>query len=470
MLNINRKVAISIEEGSTKVVYATQKRGTTWVEEMFTISSEEIEEFLRTERTKSFYINIHFPELLQETFLLPLSSDRHLKTLIQRELKAQYSDVDDWLFCYFIIGEKIEDNKRLLETLVFAIPKNSIDRYIQLFLSYGKMVDSLVPNYLPLLNLIPWMQTPALYMYRKASERAILLCCKGEIYLLRRLTGDPCCIDNTDIQNLNMTVNYARQRLGMVPETIYLIGQQDVSQELTIMPVVPLSTLVNPAIKLSPSVQAAEFNEYILPIAMTLRNRGSFLSKGTQGKTENWQKRFIPPDYRFYRGAKNYLSGAIFAMSIIGIFLIGILPFQYNELNNIKKSVNTLRSEVSDIKTIDRRYTAEFQRWKIYENKIQMLQLLNRELSPEEFLIQLSKAVSKDTVIDSVRINRSKESIEFNIKGRVAGADLLQRQRNYRRFIESLKGVNGILIVNESLRLEEGLFTVKGSLKGMKRI
>jgi hypothetical protein len=129
-----------------------------------------------------------------------------------------------------------------------------------------------------------------------------------------------------------------------------------------------------------------------------------------------------------------------------------------------------LRSEVSDIKTIDRRYTAEFQRWKIYENKIQMLQLLNRELSPEEFLIQLSKAVSKDTVIDSVRINRSKESIEFNIKGRVAGADLLQRQRNYRRFIESLKGVNGILIVNESLRLEEGLFTVKGSLKGMKRI
>ncbi len=462
---MGHRVGISIENGSLKVVYTKQRGGKTIVEEVFNIQEQGVEDYLRSEKNREFYLNIHFPDLFQDTFVLPPARGKALQLLIERELHAQNPDVSEWLYSYFITGQKLTEAQPQTEVLVFAIPRASVDRYLHIFLGFGKKVEALIPNYLPLLNLIPEVDTPSLFVFRRAEDRAVLLCYRGVLYLLRRLRGSPLWLDDSDIQSINMTVNYSRQRLGLVPEVVYLVGQQEVSEDLSTLPVIPLSSLVTPSVEFSQSLKATDMVEYILPIATTLKRRASLLSPLLRRGVPQ-EKMFLPGDYRFYRNVNRYLTVSSLLMAVLSAFLVAVLPVKLNELKTVRDSINMLRGEVSDIRQINAVYQREFQKWKGYEEKIQTLQSLMRETSPAEFFIKVSETASGIT-IDQVKVERQMNSLSFTIKGRVDGEGLLQRQRTLRAFMESLSST-GIKISGETFRLDEGTFIIAGTLEEMR--
>ncbi len=466
------RIGVSLDGNEVKVVYATRKGSTIRIRDYLLLDPASIEDFLKKEKARKFHLAVSLPDSSHEILTLPPVGKRHLNTLIRNELKRLYPEQEGFIFRYEIIGDRSIEGRRYREVSVFALGEQAVRNIISPFIKHGKEIENLQPDYLSLFNLLPQLDEPSLAFYIKKTKRFIFFIHNNKILMVRFLNGISNEIDDLDIQNINMTVNYCRQHLKTEPVRLFIIGRPNISGELTTIPSVPIVSLFTPSVSFpGESVSAMEGTdqasttmqtEAILPASAILKPRiGDFL----------------PPAYKRFKAIKSYLKISMPLMVITLLVLPLIIILSLRDISDKLKRIKNLEAELTNLGSV-------YQNYREAEKMAKKIEIINRGVfhsmamqTPEDFLVLLSRIKTPEVSINSIKVinpNQGLEkqgnsklqhgeiSVSFKIEGTVSGNGYSKILRNYNLFLDSLRSDKTITITSEMMNIENKSFIING--------
>lgn len=464
-----KKVSISFENDKVKVVFTEKKGGKIWVNDFLVLDRHSLKEFLKTDKTRQFYVTGSFAETVNEVVTVPALRGKSLLEFIKRELKKRYPDIDDFIVRYNIINEKDSDGAKTKEVLITAFPVDKVDDLLYDFIQNKKDVPQFQPDILSMFNILPAIDSPALVLFIQEQIRIMFFIYENNIYMVRKITGISNEIDDFDIQNINMTVNYCRQNLRLEPELLFVVGKQRITSNL--FPLIPVATLLLKDIEFPKTAQyKPEADEGSLE-KEDIRNMLTLpLSAQFRPKLGN----FLSPSYALYRSVKKYFNLAIPVFALI-ILVILLLTFNTGrDILSYERKIKALKERTGDI-------TAIFKELRTLEEKKGDIIYLNSLIksssfreNPNRLISVLSNSDLSGVDIRIIKIhsvNRNSNHVntemkmEFTLEGISKGSSFGEVMKNYNNFLNSLKEDAETTIDYETLDVEKRNFTIRGILK-----
>ena len=459
------KVSLSFENDSVKVVFTERRGGRIKVKDYILLDWLSFKEFLKKDKTKSFYVTGTFPETLEEVITVPPIKGKPLQDFIRKELKRRYPDVDDFVFRFNDVGADKVRGTTARDVLVTALPVESVDSLLYEFVQNKKDVIQLQPDILAIFNMLPAFDCPVLVLFVKDTVRVLFFIHDNRIHMVRKITGVSKEIDDFDIQNINMTVNYCRQNLKIEPRMLYIAGPQRISSNL--FPLIPVATLMLKDIEF-PSMRAASYDrgdEEAEDLQNTLMLTLAGLFKPRLGN-------LISPSYRLYRIIKKYLNLAL------PLFVVALVFFAFMVFSNSKdvvryeREINTLQQRIGDI-------AVAFNELKTLEKKKDDIVYINSLIQGSSYMANPGRVLSiisssdlagvdlQEIRIDFKRVESKGNGLTagFSLEGKSPGSGYAEILRNYRAFLDSLKRYPRIRITGEDIDVERKRFVIQGELK-----
>ncbi|RMG73134.1 MAG: hypothetical protein D6710_03885 [Nitrospirae bacterium] len=446
-----RRITISLEENRARVVYASRRgRGYT-VDDILTLDYQELERFLEKEKTKTFYVCASFSDYFQQTLYLPPTGKKKLKRLIELEIARNVNYPEGFVYTYFDLGKVEQEGRTKREIFAVSVPLREVNRYISIFRAHNKRVKCLFPDFLSLLNLIPVTDYPALYIFSKKNERIMFLVQGGRLFFYRSFSSISDSIDDIDLQNINMTINYCRQKFGMETRVALFIGDPSFSDNLTVEPIVPIANLMLPEkIQIKTAPAEIGLSEIILPLSLLYKWKSEDL---------------LPGQYRAEEYLRGYLKVATVAFVLTGLLLMSLTGLKLinikNELGEIKKTRAGL-TELTSLFDELNRVRADYGR---YDKAINLLIQHRNSPPPANFLYSLPACLTEGIEITSIRMGTSRqdtEGLSFFIDGRVRTESLTSLQSAVDGFVSKLKAQQGITVDRADYDLRSREFHIKG--------
>ncbi len=448
---MTRKITISLEKDWARVVYAKRRGRGYVIEDILTVDYHEIDHFLASEKNRDFYVCASFSDYLQQTFYLPPTGKSKLKKLIELELSRVVNFPEGFVYTYFDLGKTIIDGQVKKEIFAVSVPLRQVNEYLSIFKRNNKVVKCLFPDFLSLLNIVPMTDYPVLYIYPKSNEQIMFLVERGRLKFYRSFSAITETIDDIDIQNINMTVNYCKQKLGAEARVAIFIGAPEFSQNLSVEPLVPIANMTMPEdIDLRGIPSAIRLSDIILPISLLKNYRTSDI---------------LPSEYKRKRYLSIYLKAASVVFALLSILFLTLTGSNAVRIKHSLSEIGELRTQLTDLHSIYNelnRVKAEYNNYRI---PLQYLINHRKSSSPLTILLALPGAVKRKIKIKSIKITRSEQSsgeITFYIEGTVKTDSLAELQSSVEDLLSTIKTIDDIKIVKTNYTLGKKEFYIKG--------
>lgn len=442
-----RKIAISLREDRADVLYARKKKGKIIIDDIVSLKREELDGFLAKEKASHFYLTVSFKEFYQNTlYIPPVEKKKDIKTLLKKELQELIPQDREFLFNYFVLGDRVIDDKKSKEIFVISVPQDEVEEIIYQFIKNKKTISLLHSDFLSLLNLVPPMDDPILFVFPTGNERYVYLIEKGKIHLFRSFTGLTSEIDDFDIQNINMTISYCNQRLKIQPKAIFIVGDSEISSNTSTVPLLPLASLLLPRyLDFGRRIDHLSFSRYLLPASALLKPR---------------IRDFVTEKYRLFRAIKSYLTYSTVLMLILSVFLGYFTISDLATLNTEKTVISGLRS-LAEIEALYNDYENLRQEMDKSSHIMDLIKKARTEAGYAEVLEAFSRLDFSGVNIRSIRLTQDMVSIE----GDVEGDAFMDVNKNYRDLIEVLQSLDKFTLLSESFDINNRDFSIEGRWK-----
>ena len=393
-----RQVAVSFENETIKVVYASSDNEKLLIEKTLTLRNEEFDGFLRREKTKNFTVACDFKSFHEDILLIPPVKEQYIKSIIASEIKKKFPELRNPSFLYTVLGEKLHEGRLMKEIFIFAVSNEDLFGIIDRFDRHNKKIKYLYPSTFALAHLvnssISLKNELALCIAGTGGNTALFFV-KDRFFLPFRLTQfSEKGIHNPDIQNINMTIAYCRQTLKLNPTLIALIGEACYRYHSDIDLALPILCIMHP-----PNIIAAEKNiieEFITPVSAIFRVRD--MEAGN----------ILPMDYRkFYarKTAIGYLTALFLIFSLLGL---GYTGMKISETFLLKGKIESLRAEIKSMEPAFSNYRAKYEK---LQGSFPAINIIKNAGSAHDFqrlLIIMEQLRIKNVNIHSIQINNEK--------------------------------------------------------------
>ncbi len=442
---MRKAVAVSFEGENVRVVYASLKKKDIEVDDVLTLRDEQFDEFLEKEKTKEFIVVCDFKSFYQDIISIPPVKNRYIKKLIEAEIRKRAADFKEFYFIHFLHGEKIVENKRVKEIFVFAVKKEDLDSIISRFINKGKFIKAIYPNVFSIAGLVQSIEEPFLCIAEIGINKNLFLLNNGLMQFVRDIHSFEKGLNDLDIQNINMTINYCRQTMRINPSFIMLMGGICNNYSATAPPSIPV-------VSLAPVFLQSRINntilDFIFPISAFFITRDKEINLLTRE-----YKNFC--QIRLFLRSSNIL---FLTLSIIGIFYAGFVAKSSIES---RSQLNSLRMNSSDVEGILSSY--ENKKTEIAGYKPFITSLNNAALTPDiqRFLSLLSGIRTDNIRIDSISITTGESSLKGELKGMVKSEGYASMQMHYQQLIDSISSLKGFSIKRHNIELKERAFQIE---------
>ncbi|NOY65674.1 MAG: hypothetical protein GXO97_09835, partial [Nitrospirae bacterium] len=329
------------------MVFTEKRGGKIWIDDFLVLDRVSLKEFLKTDRAKRFYVTGSFAETINEVITVPPLRGKSLLEFIKRELKRRYPDVEDFIVRYNVISKKDSGEAKTKDILVTALPVEKVDELLYDFVQNGKDVPQFQPDILSVFNILPAIDIPALVLFIQEQNRILFFIYENSIHMVRKISGISREIDDFDIQNINMTVNYCRQNLRLEPELLFVVGKQKITSNL--FPLIPVATLLLKDVEFPKTEHYKTKADEDYAEQEDIRNMLTLpLSAQFRPKIGN----FLSPSYALYRGIKKYLDLTIPFFTLI-ILVVLLLTFNTGrDILSYERKIKTLKERTGDITAV----------------------------------------------------------------------------------------------------------------------
>jgi len=447
-----RKVVVSFEKDTIKVVYATPRKGNLLVQKVLSLKDDEFDEFLTKEKTKGFIVVASFKAYYSDLFYIPpVKKERYIKGVLEPEIRKKFPQLKDFSFIYTTFGDVPYEGKTKREVFALAINREEIEVLTNRFERHNKQIIHLIPDVSSLSQIVQPEGEPVLCISRLEKDCYLFLLKDEMPYFIRVIQGVDGGIYNTDVETINMTINYCRQVLKTPPSCVLLIGNEDLKYIAEAGISSPLTCLNYPSQILAPKETV---EEYKTPLGCLL---GSIKRQGFLREND-----CLPTDYKALYATTtflSYLTGFFLLLSLIGLLLISNQIFTMAE---IKERIEGIRGEIKGLEQVGSKYLVKKDEFSRFAPFVNIMKGIDSTPDIQEVLLLLSGIYREDISIDNISIMAEGGTIKLSIKGVVSTQDLVDMQINYQSLINSMKVIGGVEVLSHALTIEDKTFIIEG--------
>jgi hypothetical protein len=210
---LGKRVAVSLEGKSVKVVYASIEKGKTVIQKTSILKDEEFDSFLETSRFTDLTVICRPRRFYSDTMMVPPAKKTYVKKIVEAEIRKRFSELKDFSYFYSNLTEKTPGDKGMREIFFLAVDNNELCEITERFNRYGITVKYLCPDILALSRLIKssedWKDKTVLCLLVSETERTFFLVRNGEICFIRITPSSGSVLTDLDVDNINMKIGRA---------------------------------------------------------------------------------------------------------------------------------------------------------------------------------------------------------------------------------------------------------------------
>jgi hypothetical protein len=450
---LNKQVAISFEDNIVKVVYVSSHQGRTIVQKTMVFKEEDFDSFLNTTKLPDLTVICHFKKFYSDIMIAPPTKTAYLKKIVEAEIKIRFPDLKDFSYFFTIISEKTSGEKGSIEIFFFAVDNSELTEIIERFNKYGKSVKYIYPDILTLSYLIKSSDElnskTVLPMFISGTERTLFLVRNGQICFIRVTPSSVPDLTDVDVDNMNMTVNYCRQKLRLNPEFLILMNTVKKEEPLkTIIPAVPID---HPT-----GVLASDetIKNFIVPICA--------LIFGQKLKNEN----LLPIKYKTLNIHKSIASHAAVVFLILSLIGLVHIFINISQISLLNEKINVLRKELTEINAISAAYDKDTERMQ------QILPLINfvneAHASPDmqKTLLSLKFLPMENVHINTIQLTNKKDSLLIQVTGVIKAKNYGDMYRIFVNLLNNFHKTSGVAVISKNIELRNGHFQIDVENRG----
>ncbi|RJQ17511.1 MAG: hypothetical protein C4560_08800 [Nitrospiraceae bacterium] len=442
---MGKAAAVSFEGDVVRIVHASLKGRSISVEKTETVTDGDFDNYLRREKTKEFIVTCEFRESYQDVISTPVVKQQYLEKIVESEIRKTAAQ-KDFSFIYTVIGEKVIENKKVLEVFYYAVTKEALKAVADRFYNNGKLVKAVYPSVFSAAALFDNATTGEAQMglFGAGKGRTVFFTKKGAVHFIRNYESFEAEFSDFDIQNINMTISYCFQNFRTSPSSVFLMGDLSGPFDVNTMPTSPLACLS--AADYS-GCDRETFNQFVLPVA-------SFLASP--------KANILCRDFKNVYVLKNYMVWSFRVFMALAALCIGFIIFVSGDVIEKRALISPEKRGRADLDSIYAEFIAKNAKMTEF---MPLVDFLNKPVPDfRKLLIGLAGTDMGQLRLDSIKVTAKEEnSFSVNLDGSASVDTYSGMQGLMTDFTGALGRIPEIKIENKTVNLEKKTFTIEMS-------
>ncbi|MBI5328949.1 MAG: hypothetical protein HZB80_11790 [Deltaproteobacteria bacterium] len=449
-----KKIVISFEGDNVKVVYASARGSGSVVKKTLTLTNDEFDGFLQRDKNKEFIVVYDFKTFFSDLLHLPPLKEKHLKGIIESEIRKGFREAKGFSFIYTVIGDKTLEGKKKREIFVFAADNREIENILNRFASYGKAVTHLIPRVFSLAKIVPFSEEPVFCVSITGIDKTLFLLKDGNILFIRIVHGIENGINDFDIQNINMTINHCRQSLKINPLQVLLIGSACSEYNAGMAVILPLV-----CVDYKPRVFAEKeaIMEFISVIPCIL--------KGKASRELLEHSNILPVKYKSILNLRTILSYSVAMFLILSVIGLLYIIVKIPDVRIAKRRIEVLRAEIKSIETAGSIFAGKKAELEKFMPVIKIANEINSAPEIQKALLVISSLDFTNISINNIDMKTDTDGIKLSVKGKIDAKNLSDIQMRRQSLIDSMKKAEGMEVLSDKLDMKEKTFEAEAVYK-----
>lgn len=442
---MGKAAAVSFEESEVKIVHASLKGRNVTIEKTAIVPDEEFDAYLRSEKASEFIVTCEFREAYHNVVSIPVVKQQHLKKVIESEIRKA-SAQKDFTFIYFPIGEKVLENRKVLEVFYYAVGNETLRRTVRRFYDNGKIVKALYPSVFAAAALFDAGSSGEAHMgvFSSGRSRIVFFAKRGAIHFIRNYESVAAELTDFDIQNINMTISYCFQNFRANPSAVFLMGSLCESAGVSAVSTAPL-TCVPMAEYIHCSKET--FNGFILPLAALHAPRSSNV---------------LNQEFKNVYILKNYMAYASVVFILSALLCAGLISYEVKSASGKREQINSEIKSRTDVESILSEYNSRKDMMMKYTLLVEFLNKPSPDI--RGFLISLAEIDMRNSILNSVTAAaKDGSSFSASMHGAISVDKYSELQDVLSGMTEALGKVEGLKVENKTVDLKDKTFTLEMS-------
>jgi hypothetical protein len=415
---VSKIAVVSFEGNTVKIVHALRRGKKIVIERADTIDDIEFDGYLQNEKSSEFIVTREFTEAAHDVISTPVLKPNLLKKYVEAEIRKA-TNTADFTFIYSVLGEKLTDNKKMLEVHYYMVRNEKLRDVLERFRVHGKTVRALYPSVFAAASLIAQGSSDELEMgvYGTGNKRIAFTAKKGKVQFIRAYDSLEEEFTDLDIQNIDMTIRYIDQNFQVTPAAAMILGvMTDINTSET-LPEVPIASFYKAeTIKCS----GDEFNKFFLPLAALFAPRSANI---------------LSAEYKNLFLIGQFITHASKVFILAAVLCICFTVYLASDVLDKKDQIQLAASGQHGVEAA----YVDYEERKEILNKIRtVMEFLNRPSSGlQKFLMDLSAIPADKLKLNSIDAN-SKDGSSFQVT--LSGSAEADTYYEFRSSIEKLTG------------------------------
>ena len=440
---VKKYVAVSFENNLIKIVHVSFDHDQLKVHQARTLDRMHFEAYLEGERERDFVVVSNFARLYHDIAFLPPAQERFLPALAETEIRKRFPELREFTFFYRVIGKAYRDGKKLLETLLLAVDDEELFSITEKFSRHGKNVVRLYPSVLTLSSLVAAStdaaSDPVLCVYDMGKGKMLFLVKEGQFQFVRVVQSQGPGIDAVDVESINMTITYVRQTMRLNPAKIVFVGTE--------APDVPPGRFLIPAAALEKGPEITDplgddISAYMIPISALLYE-----------KNIHWGN-LVPLTYRALSVEKRAYLYSTLIFLVLSLAGAAYCVWTGMQVASLRSDIVRIRSEMFGVQAAFHEYEGSMSELQKLKPVVSLMTKINGSPDIQKTLLALQFLPAKNVKVHSLQLSAEKDWVRISLAGEVTADHYGDLADIYHRFMDRIKNVKGMEIVQQKLDLK----------------
>jgi hypothetical protein len=444
---VNKQVAVSFEDDIVKIVYASSHKGRTVVQKTMVFREEEFDSFLKTTKLPNLTVVCHFKKFYSDTMTAPPAKTAYLKKIVEAEIKKRFPVLKDFSYFFSIISEKTGGEKGPREIFFFAVDNSELTEIIERFNKYGKSVKYIYPDILTLSSLIKSTAElsgkAVLPMFISGTDRTLFLVRDGHLCFIRVTPSSVHDLTDLDVDNMNMTVSYCRQKLRLNPEFLILVNA--VKKEGPLNTIIPTTPIPYPT-----GVLASEetLKNFMVPVCAIVF--------GQELKNEN----LLPIQYKTLYTLRSIASNASLVFLMLSLISLVYILINVSQISTVKEKITALRKDLAEINAITAAYDTNTEKMQHILPLIQFVNEAHASPDMQKALVSLKFLPMENLHIKTIQLHNRKDFLLIQLTGVIRAKNYGDMYGIFVNLLNNFHKTSGMTVVSKNIELRNGHFQI----------
>ena len=435
-----------------QAVHACISGGALTIKNARTSPYDALDDYLSGCRGKNFVVCWNPALFHNDILLLPPAVSKHYDKLVRTEVQKNHPELSSFTTFHSSVGLSSIENKTFNKIAAFSYDDAPLSQFLAAFTRHGKSVSRSYAAPYSIFRLLASTlpadaDQPRLFIASVPGEKLLLVGGKRGLEFIRKIPSSDPALLPSDIQSINMTLDYCLQSLRVKPVEAVLLDQSGAPDAVFPLLSVPLSLARPPALA---GASREMVSDYLAPLAAALH----FLEAPERGDLR-------PTDYASFSRSKRILATS---SMVIGAAALVLAVRSWTEMTVI----SDLKSDIAKQRTALSGSSQEMAKYLKLEAELKSLgepleNLRKQRSSPQKAaaLASLTLPATPEYCFTGISIQDGAGALEVRIEGEIGSTGYGQVQATFESIVGQIGKIPGYAISSSHLDVTRKTFAIK---------